>query len=193
MFRLDEYLEHWAEIYRPLSHDPSPRSKHRSFYRIDRLGDSNEFVRNFNTAPSPCMSVPTNINAGMGTDINQVVYHHALYFMVKQPTLGLTKTALQDDLTAAQCKEELDSLAQALLAYLKKEKTQAKNYPNNYEKELRIALSGIDIQSAEWWSVPKLYNGWWVLGLEFDRIDSRKLCVNPADYLTDLADSSSSE
>ena len=190
MFRLDNFLEAWAQKYRPLSHDPSAKSKHRTFYRIDRLGDSNEFSRNFNMASSPCMAVPTNIDGGMGKNNKQLQYHHGLYFMVKQPTVGLSKTALQDDLSAAECKEQLDTLAQALLAYLYEQQTLAKNNKGTFDKETRIALIGMNLDGAEWWTVPKMYNGWWVLGLEFDRIESRHLCVNPADYINDDSDSS---
>ena len=116
MFRLDNFLEAWAQKYRPLSHDPSAKSKHRTFYRIDRLGDSNEFVRNFNTAPSPCMAVPTNIDGGMGKNNKQLQYHHGLYFMVKQPTVGLSKTALQDDVIFLEGKRDT-VICQAAIQY----------------------------------------------------------------------------
>lgn len=81
MFRLDNLLEDWATRYKPLSHDPAEGTKHKTFYRIDRLGGDNGFARNFNTAPSPCMAFPTSIDAKMGRNAKQISYHHGFYFM----------------------------------------------------------------------------------------------------------------
>lgn len=194
MFRLDNFLEEWAIIYKPLSHDPAAGSKHKTFYRIDRLGGDNEFARNFNTAPSPSMAFPTVIDAKMGSNAKQIIYHHGFYFMVKQSSASNGKLNHQSDLDAADCKAELDDLAQALLAYLYDLRNQARNAATNerFTKADRIALQGLDLENAEWWTVPELYNGWWVLGIEFDRTESRLLCVNPEDYITSESSSSSS-
>jgi len=184
MFRLDNFLEKWATIYKPLSHDPSADAKHKTFYRIDRLGGDNTFARNFNTAHSPCMAFPTAIDAKMGRIPSQIVYHHGFYFMSKQSSASLGKLNHSADLDAADCKAELNDLAQALLAWLYAERKRATDPAtlNNYTQEERIALQGLDLEHAEWWTVPELYNGWWVLGIEFDRTESRTLCVKPEDY-----------
>lgn len=194
MFRLDNFLEYWATIYKPLSHDPSAKSKHKTFYRIDRLGGDNEFARNFNTAPSPCMAFPTSIDAEMGKNAKQIVYHHGFYFMVKQSSATNGKLNRQSDLDAADCKAELDDLAQDLLAWLYAERKRATDPATlkDYTQEEQIALKGLALEEAKWWSVPELYNGWWVLGIEFDRTESRNLCVNPEDYITSESSSSSS-
>jgi len=34
MFELDKVLEYWATIYRPISHNPSVKSKDKRFFRI---------------------------------------------------------------------------------------------------------------------------------------------------------------
>ena len=36
MTRMDEYLERWAEKYKPISHIPHATSKEKRFYRIDK-------------------------------------------------------------------------------------------------------------------------------------------------------------
>lgn len=184
MFRLDNLLEHWATIYKPLSHDPSGSAAHKTFYRIDRLGGDNAFARNFNTAPSPCMAFPTAIDAEMGRTYKQIVYHHGFYFMVKQSSAVTGKLNHSADLDAAECKAELDDLAQALLAWLYAERKRATDPAtlNLYTQEERVALQGLELEEAKWWTVPELYNGWWVLGVEFDRTESRTLCLNPEDY-----------
>ena len=187
MFRLDNLLEHWATIYEPLSHDPSANAepKRKSFFRIDRLGGDNTFSRNFNTAPSPCMAFPTAIDAKMGRTFKQIEYHHGFYFMVKQSSAVSGKLNHAADLDAANCKAELDDLAQALLAWLYAERKRATDPATmkDYTQEERIALQGLDLENAEWWTAPELFNGWWVLGIEFDRTESRVLCVNPEDYI----------
>ena len=190
MYRLDNLLEHWATIYKPLSHDPSQDAepKRKSFYRIDRLGGDNTFSRNFNTAPSPCMAFPTAIDAKMGDTPKQIIYHHGFYFMVKQSSAVSGKLNHSADLDAAECKAELDSLTQDLLAYLyfiRKKATDPKTL-NEYSQEERIALQGLDLENAEWWTVPELYNGWWVLGVELDRVESRTICIQPDKYNTIL-------
>ena len=187
MFRLDNLLEHWATIYKPLSHDPSEDSSRKTFYRIDRLGGDNAFARNFNTAPSPCMAFPTAIDAEMGRTAKQIVYHHGFYFMVKQSSAVCGKLNHAADLDAAECKADLDDLAQDLLAWLYAERKRATDPAtlNQYTQEERIALQGLELEEAKWWTVPELYNGWWVLGIEFDRTESRTLCVKPERYCDD--------
>ena len=190
MFRLDNLLEHWATIYKPLSHDPSANadSKRKTFYRIDRLGSDNTFSRNFNTAPSPCMAFPTAIDAKMGNNAKQIVYHHGFYFMVKQSSAITGKLNHSADLDAADCKAELNDLAQDLLAWLYDLRKKATDPATlkNFTQEERIAIQGLDLENAEWWTVPEQYNGWWVLGIEFDRTESRILCIKPEQYNTIL-------
>ena len=184
MFRLDNLLEDWATRYKPLSHDPAEGAKHKTFYRIDRLGGDNGFARNFNTAPSPCMAFPTSIDAKMGRNAKQISYHHGFYFMVKQASASLSKTNHSADLDAADCKAELNDLAIALLAYLFDLRAKARKMQlgDTYTKADCIAIAGLELEEAEWWTVPELYNGWWVLGIEFDRTESRELCVNEEQY-----------
>ena len=63
MFRLDNLLEQWATVYRPLSHTPGAKSDHRTFFRIGMIDQNSEFIRNFATTPSPAMAYATHIDA----------------------------------------------------------------------------------------------------------------------------------
>lgn len=56
MFRLDNLLERWAELYTPLSHTKDGR---KSFFRIGMIDANSYFVRNFNTCPPSCMAYAT--------------------------------------------------------------------------------------------------------------------------------------
>ena len=105
MFRLDNLLEKWASIYSPLANACGCGTS-QNFFRIDRIGGDNAFARNFNTAPSPAMAVPTNIDAEMGDNPKQVVYHHGIYIMVKQASAAanMPTTNHADEREASDCK-----------------------------------------------------------------------------------------
>jgi hypothetical protein len=60
MFRLDNLLERWAELYTPLSHTKDGR---KSFFRIGMIDANSYFVRNFNTCPPSCMAYATHVDA----------------------------------------------------------------------------------------------------------------------------------
>ena len=185
MFRLDNLLERWAGVYAPLANACGCGTS-QNFFRIDRIGGDNAFARNFNTAPSPAMAVPTNIDAEMGDNPKQVVYHHGIYIMVKQASAAanMPTTNHADEREASDCKEDLDTIAQDLLAYLFHLRTRARGDADipGLTPEDRIAIKGFELEKAKWWTVPEMYNGWWVLGLEFDHVESRMLCIKEEKY-----------
>ena len=47
IFNFDVILEQWAKAYRPLSHSSIESDKHKTFFRIGELKNSNEWNRNF--------------------------------------------------------------------------------------------------------------------------------------------------
>ena len=40
-------------------------------------------------------------------------------------------------------------------------------------------------EQTAWWSAPRFKNGWWIIGVEIEGIDPRKLCVNPEKYISE--------
>ena len=55
---ISNILEHWASIYKPLSHKPeSERLEDQSFFRIRYIDLENIFSRNANIVHSPCMTL----------------------------------------------------------------------------------------------------------------------------------------
>jgi len=84
MFRLDNILEQWATIYKPLAHDPSAKSKHRTFFRISMIDAQSYFVRNFNTQPSPAMAHATHVDAEVEKNPKFVTYRHVIYFLMQR-------------------------------------------------------------------------------------------------------------
>ena len=83
MFRLDNILERWAELYRPLRHDAAA---HKTFFRISMIDAQSYFIRNYNVQPSPCMAYATHIDAEMAQqNPKAITYRHVIYFLCKQP------------------------------------------------------------------------------------------------------------
>ena len=119
MFRLDNLLEQWATIYRPLSHTPGAKSDHRTFFRIGMIDQNSEFIRNFATTPSPAMAYATHIDAELAAQNPKAVsYRHVIYFMAKQQSGTLSKTQATDELSATEARFQTDDMVQDLLAYL---------------------------------------------------------------------------
>jgi len=185
MFRFDNLLEKWAQMYKPLSHDPIKANKHRTFFRIAAIDTQSEFVRNYNDTPSPCMAYSTHIDAVLTrTNRKTASYRHVIYFLVKQKTSSLSNNSITDDMEATECRYETDDLVQDLLAWLYELKKDASANALCLSAEDREALRGLDLDGAEWATIPVKYNGWWICGLEISQITPRRLCVNPEKYLS---------
>ena len=208
MFRLDNILEHWATIYRPLSHDPSAHSKHRTFFRISMIDANSYFVRNFNSTPSPCMAYATHVDAGLAAqNPKALTYRHVIYFMVKQAAGNLSKTAVTDEMSATEARFQTDDMVQDLLAYLFMLKGVAggKTPPeaaansslftilSSLSKETREGLRGLNLDGANWGTLPMMFNGWHICGLTIEQTAPRLMCLTPAKYITDDTPSSSSD
>lgn len=200
MFRLDNILEAWAAAYKPLSHDISAGSQHRTFYRIDTINSNNEFVQNYNMAASPCMAYSTLIDASLSrTNKKFISYRHVIYFMVKQaPPKSNARTMVNDSLEATEAKYDADVLVQDLLAFLYALKTAssqtvrgtATNKGDDIiatilatlpEDDLK-GIAGLQLDGAEWGTLPVKYNHWWICGLEIEQLVPRNLCVVPERY-----------
>ena len=173
MFRLDNILEHWASIYKPISHNAE--KKHVAFYRIDTITAESTFVRNVNTAASPAMAYSTVVDAEF--NYPSIKYGHTIYFLVKQKGNGAMRNSTQDDMEAAECKYMLDQFATDLVMYLKKIKTEVASHSEKYDKETVNGLFGLDFDSVTWGTAPTKYNGWWVLIMGIDQITQIKQCV----------------
>lgn len=191
MFRLDNILEKWAEVYQPISHTPGAKSKHRAFFRINSMQEVSEFTKNANLVPSPCMAYGSVVDAKLQGPAS-VSYLHRIFFIVKQKK-AITSAAT--DLDATECKFMGNDMVVDLLAFLSELKTAASN--GKIEKlgddtvigkfkgltaEDLNGLRGLQITSAEWGSDPRIYNGWWVVELDIEQIVMRNLCVIETKY-----------
>lgn len=211
MFRFDNILEQWAEVYKPLSHQKGANAEQRSFYRIDTINGTNEFVQNYAHAPTPCMAYSTLVDASLVRAGNKKVsYRHDIYFLVKQDApINNGRTIINDSLAATEAKYSGDELVQDLLAYLFALKdaaartvngnntspvTPAEKHAATLATDELKGLVGLQLDEAEWGTMPMKYNGWWICGLEIEQIVPRQLCVVEERYhqIEDENDNSSS-
>ena len=203
MFRLDNILEYWAQHYRPLSHDPIRAHKHCTFFRVGMIDGNSEFVRNFNVTPSPAMAYVTHIDGELEEQNPTVTnYRHVIYFMVKQAAGTLSKTAATDEMSATDARFFADEMVQDLLAYLfnLKAMVNGKYFPKDvpgsiippqpFGKLTQEGLRGLQLEKANWTTLPMMFNGWHVCGLTLYQVAPRELCIKPNKYI-DSSESSS--
>ena len=196
MFRLDNILEAWACIYKPMSHDSSTSAKQedKAFFRVDRFELENEFARSFNLLKKPCLCYTTSIDAQLAKNNPKAVdYTYGFYLCTKQRS---SANYMTDDEGAALAKVDLNDMVIDLLAFLFTIRDTAggktvpadmpdciKNIVAELSAEDRNGLRGLRLDDAAWWSTPRYKNGWWIMGVELSGIDPRRLCVVPERYV----------
>jgi len=172
IFRIDNYLERWAQIFKPLSHDPAQGSKNKSFYRMDSIHRLEEFAVNLTRAKSPSLCVVTQMDGSASNDTGgKMVYTHRIFFAVRQEAADLSQGII-NEVAAADAKAEGQELAQSLLAYMKNDKVK------NGNKDLKALNMG----SVAIITVPQKFNGWWFTELIIEHLIAKDFCVNPEDY-----------
>lgn len=173
MFRIDNYLEAWAQKFKPISHNPERGSKDKRFYRMDSIMRMEEFTANLTRAKSPSMGVVTQMDGSMDERNPKFIrYTHRIFFFVKQAGEVLQNSPT-DEVAAANAKYEGNELAQKLIAYLYKDKTENKNKD----------LTGMDFNTASIISIPQKYNGWWPTEIVIEHVIPRHLCLSGEDYI----------
>jgi len=197
MFRLDNILERWAELY-----TPPKRKGHPAFFRIGMIDANSYFVRNFNTCPPTCVAYATHVNAEVNKqNPKQLTYRHVIYFLQKQPAGTLSKTQITDEEGATDARFATDEIVQDLIAVFRAMQgcANGKGVPTNLIKpeykeirefieqtaadpEYREGLRGLQIDGAHWGTLPTMLNGWQVCGLTIEQIMPRLLCVNQERY-----------
>lgn len=171
MIRMDEYLERWAEKYKPISHIPNATSKEKRFYRIDSITSIPSFAANLINAKSPSIGYVTQVDATLGGQAEKFLYlTHRVFVFVKQQGHTL-QNGITEELAAAEAKQLGAEIAQDLLAYIYQDK-----------KKGNKDLDGIDFKGSVIFTTPQQFNGWWPTELTFNQIVSRNLCVNPEKY-----------
>lgn len=208
MFRLDNLLERWAELYTPLSHNSVPAGSasgaRKSFFRIGMIDAQSYFVRNYNMMNGCCMAYATHVDAELAQqNPKAVTYRHVIYFLVKQQN-AQGKTDVTDEDAATEARFFTDDMVQDLLAVLwaMKGMVGGKSLPPTVlgdsvaeikkfieqtarDPEYAEGLRGLQLEGAHWGTLPGVFNGWQLCGLTIEQVTPRLLCVNPERYVKD--------
>ena len=104
---ISNILEHWASIYKPLSHNPeSGRLEDQSFFRVRFIDLENIFSRNANIVHSPCMLYSV-LTTGELIDAKKASVSHQIWFLAKvkdtPQTLGRFNGLQIDQATQELC------------------------------------------------------------------------------------------
>ena len=207
MFRLDTILEHWAQQYLPLQHNPAADApaKERSFFRISMIDGNSYFVRTFQTVHSPACAYATHIYAELAAqNPNAASYRHVVYMLVRQAPPDLSRNLVTDDLAATEARFETDQMVQDLLAYLfalkavvggkrlkadEQSVLDATGVPLDFiygmDQFTRECWRGMKLKEAHWGTLPVpngSYNGWHICGLTIEQLQPRQLCIVPSRY-----------
>ena len=201
MFRLDNILERWAELYRPLRHNVASR---KTFFRISMIDAQSYFVRNYNMMDGCAMAYATHIDAGLAQQNPKAIsYRHVIYFLCKQQN-AQGKTDVTDEDAATEARFQTDGMVQDLLAVLWaiKGMTGGKSLPatvlGDSSAEIRAFLEetaadaqyregfrGLKLDEAHWGTLPAMLNGWQLCGLTIEQVAPRLLCINQERYVQD--------
>ena len=206
MFRLDNVVERWAELYTPLSHNSASgdgKGIRKSFFRIGMIDAQSYFVRNYNMMNGCCMAYATHVDAELAQQNHKAVsYRHVIYFLVKQQN-AQGKTDVTDEDAATEARFLTDDMVQDLLAVLwaMKGVVNGKQIPSIQggeggesdiadfieqtarDPEYAEGLRGLQLEGAHWGTLPGVFNGWQLCGLTIEQVTPRLLCVNPNRYV----------
>lgn len=196
MFRLDNLLEQWAHVYAPLHHplEASAKPKERSFFRIDALDAENEWSRNADLIQHPVVCFSTRIDAEIDRQKPKFVSRAwGIYLMTPQISVN---PAQKTGLEATDCKMLLDDMAIDLIGFLYDLQTVCGggSWPKGTPESVQAIATSLDdlerrqvrglrLDQTRWWTAPRSFGRWWILGFEIEGLDPRMLCIRPQMYI----------
>lgn len=162
---ISNILEHWATIYKPLSHKPEGKLEEQSFFRILDLDEENIFTRNANLVHSPCM-LHRVVSSGELVKPNQTKVTHQVCFLVKVKD-SAQKLGRHDGLKQQLAADELTTICEDFIAYMiRLKKTQVCPVTGESfkgEPQLAMELSAIDPDSFAYGVNPFFRGPQWLL------------------------------
>lgn len=163
---ISNILEHWATIYKPLSHKPeSGRLEYQSFFRILDIDEENIFSRNANVIHSPCM-LHRVVSTGELKSPKQTEVTHQVCFLIKVKDTAQT-LGRHDGLKQQQAADELMEMCEDFISYMiELRKTQVCPITKRSFKDdaqLAMELSAIDMESFAYGVNPFFRGPQWLL------------------------------
>ena len=169
---ISHILEHWATIYKPLSHKPEgDRLYSKSFFRIRFIDMENIFSRNANLIHSPCM-LQSVISTGKVENAKQARATCQVWFLTKMKDTPQTLGRFDGE-KLEKTTETLNVMCEDLIAWLiEVRRTGVCPITNRSFKDNPQTLGSIqsiDIKSFSYGVIPDIYLGQWlVAGLDWE-------------------------
>lgn len=162
---ISNILEHWATIYKPLSHKPEGKLEEQAFFRIRYIDLENIFSRNANVVNSPCM-LQSVINTGEFRDANKMEVSHQVWFLAKVKDTPQT-LGRYDGRKIEQTAEDLMEYCKDLVAWLVQVKRTGKcpitNRTFKDDPVIDTELQSIDVSTISCGLIGDLYAGQWLV------------------------------
>lgn len=163
---ISNVLEHWATIYKPLSHDPtSKKLEEQSFFRIRYIDLENIFSRNANIVHSPCMLYSV-LSTGEFQSAGKMTVSHQVWFLTKvkdsPQTLGR-----YDGANIEQASVDLMEYCKDLVSWMVEVKRKGvcpvtgRSFAD--DPVIMSELQSIDISSISCGLIGELYSGQWLV------------------------------
>lgn len=168
---ISNILEHWASIYKPLSHNPeSDRLEDQSFFRIRYIDLENTFSRNANVIHSPCLLqsvAATGDMAGTG----KIRVSRQVWFLSKLKDTSQTLGRFDGDRLKAAADDLTDHCEQLTSWLLEVKRTgicpvTQRSFAD--DAQVLAELQSIDPESFSYGVMPDIYAGQWLIaGLDW--------------------------
>lgn len=163
---ISDVLEHWATIYKPLSHRPDTgRLEDQSFFRIRYIDLENIFQRNANIIHSPCM-LQSVINTGEFQSSGKMVVSHQIWFLTKVKDTAQTLGRFNGE-NLERASEELMDYCKDLVSWLVEVKRTGKCPVTNRsfadDPVIQAELQSLDVSTISCGLIGDLYAGQWLV------------------------------
>lgn len=187
---ISHILEHWATIYKPLSHKPEgDRLDIKSFFRIRFIDMENIFSRNANLIHSPCM-LQSVTGTGEIVSANQAEMSYQVWFLqkIKDTDLSLGRfDGVRLEQTAADLREYCEDLIAWLIEVKRTGKCPVTGRMFKEDPQLSAELQSIEIPTFSYGVLPDIYSGQWLIaGLDWKTVKPlyKFDCNQQGKYLT---------
>lgn len=162
-FEFDDFVEHWAEIYRPMQHLPGKTSKNKRFFLTDTFMGMVDFMTAIRPEQSPCVIMESNIEGELSELYDTPEY--TLYFMVRSEDMS-------DGVGARRSKREAKVHMKKFMAYLKNKQDAGCHTVRN-----------VDVNRVRYQTIGPMYDGWYGITITLNDVTSLNNCVDNNDYL----------
>lgn len=188
---ISDILEHWATIYKPLSHNTETQNiEKQSFFRIRYIDLENTFSRNANLIHSPCL-LHSVTSSGVLRNSRQADVSCQIWFLEKiqdgAQSLGRFD-GLRLEHTANNLREYCEDWISWLLEIKKCGICPITGRDFNSDRALSQELQSVDVTSINYGVLPDIYASQWLIA-GVDWRSTKPLykfsCGNRGKYLSD--------